>query len=283
MTTSFVGISSAPVTGTTVTLSTPADTLIGDLLYAIVVTDAAVVVTPPDGTWKPHTTFAFSTLQGVTQFQYASEDGAQSVAFTLSAWTAARYIVIVAYRGTARDFEFDVVNYPYGFFAPSGSIGATSTGSSTTLTSVNGANPHTFVANTRVLYFFAQYDNALGSPIVDDVDPLEPIRITLQTTMFGFEVVDVEYEALVTPPSTLTVISSKNKPWMVFSVAIEPLDPVPESLDNFKSKVLRSLWPPPYDVRLSSDLGKLLTIIGTSDNDLGGLFGSEDFLPDEEP
>jgi hypothetical protein len=53
-------------------------------------------------------------------------------------------------------------------------------------------------------------------------------------------------------------------------------------IDNYKSKLARSLMPPPFDNRLASNIGKLLTVIGTGDNDIGGLFGEEDFLPDEE-
>ena len=51
--------------------------------------------------------------------------------------------------------------------------------------------------------------------------------------------------------------------------------------DNYKSKVLRCLFTTPYDARLETTLGKLLTVIGTDDNNIGGLFGEADFLPDE--
>jgi hypothetical protein len=53
-------------------------------------------------------------------------------------------------------------------------------------------------------------------------------------------------------------------------------------VDNYKAKVMRRMLPPPYDNRLSSQIGKLVSVIGTSDNDIGGLFGDADFLPDEE-
>lgn len=52
--------------------------------------------------------------------------------------------------------------------------------------------------------------------------------------------------------------------------------------DNYKSKLTRRHFPPPYDTRRSSNLGKLLTVIATSDNAIGGLFGAADFLPDED-
>jgi hypothetical protein len=236
----------------------------------------------PDATWKPHASFTIDTLKGLTAFHYAEEDGAQTLNFTLSVFTAPRQLVLLVYRGVTRDFTFNTILYPYGYFAPAGSVGALLTGSSTLLASQNPPNPTTITPFGRVLYYFVQHDSLLGSPIIDDVTPLEAIRSRIQTSRFGIEVVDVEYEEPITPAPVLSVSSSLNKPWSVFSVAFEPFDPEQGSPDNYKSKLLRGMWPPPYNVRLSGNLGKLLTVIGTSDNDLGGLFGDEDFLPDEE-
>ncbi len=283
MTTSFVDIVVVPVTGVSILVTTPDSVQIGDLVYVMVLCDAAATLTLPDSTWKPHASFAVDTLQGLTAFQYADEDGAQTITFTLSAFTAPRQLFLVVYRGVVRDFDFNNILYPYGFFAPAGSVGAVVSGSSTTMTSQNPPDPTTIPPYARGLYFFVQHDSLLGSPIVDDVSPLEPIRSRVQTTRFGIEVVDVEYPDPITPAPLLSVGSSLSKPWTVFSVVFESLDSVIGSLDNYKSKLLRGMWPPPFDNRFSSNLGKLLTVIGTSDNDLGGLFGAEDFLPDEEP
>ncbi len=283
MTTQFIDIVSVPVTGVSIPINTPDSVKIGDLIYVIVLCDAAATVTLPDPTWKPHASFVVDTLKGETSFQYASEDGSQSLTFTLSVFTAPRQLFLLVYRGVTRDFDFNNILYPYGFFAPAGSVGAVQSGVSALLASQNSPNPTTVPAFSRALYFFVQHDSLLGSPSLDDVNPLEPIRERISTTRFGIEVVDVEYEDPVSPAPDLNVGSSLNKPWTVFSVVFEAIDPTLGTKDNYKSKVLRGMWPPPYNTRLSSNLGKLLTVIGTSDNDLGGLFGDEDFLPDEEP
>lgn len=51
--------------------------------------------------------------------------------------------------------------------------------------------------------------------------------------------------------------------------------------DNYKAKVMRRQLPPPYKKEASSFAGRVLTIIGQSDNLIGGLFGPADFLPDD--
>jgi hypothetical protein len=51
--------------------------------------------------------------------------------------------------------------------------------------------------------------------------------------------------------------------------------------DSYKAKVMRHMLPPPYKQDFSGTVGKILTVIGQSDNIIGGLFGSDDFLPDE--
>jgi hypothetical protein len=51
--------------------------------------------------------------------------------------------------------------------------------------------------------------------------------------------------------------------------------------DNYKAKLMRRMLPPPYRSDFASTIGVLLTVIGRSDNIIGGLFGSADFLPDE--
>lgn len=53
-------------------------------------------------------------------------------------------------------------------------------------------------------------------------------------------------------------------------------------MDNYKAKLMRHLMPPPYNSDFTSNIGILLTIIGQSDNFIGGLFGTDDPLPDGE-
>lgn len=51
--------------------------------------------------------------------------------------------------------------------------------------------------------------------------------------------------------------------------------------DNYKAKVMRRQLPPPYKQDFGATIPAILTAIGQSDNLIGGLFGSADFLPDE--
>lgn len=51
--------------------------------------------------------------------------------------------------------------------------------------------------------------------------------------------------------------------------------------DNYKAKVMRRQLPPPYKRDFGATIPAILTVIGQSDNLIGGLFGSADFLPDE--
>ncbi len=53
--------------------------------------------------------------------------------------------------------------------------------------------------------------------------------------------------------------------------------------DTYKSKLMRQLLPPPYEASLKSNIGKIVSILGASDNEIGGLYGDADFLPDETP
>jgi len=66
---------------------------------------------------------------------------------------------------------------------------------------------------------------------------------------------------IVSPPQALDVISATN--------------------DSYGAKVMRHMLPPPYKQDFNSQIGKILTVIGQSDNIIGGLFGADDFLPDE--
>jgi hypothetical protein len=56
----------------------------------------------------------------------------------------------------------------------------------------------------------------------------------------------------------------------------------PVTSDNYKAKLMRHMLPPPYNQDFDSVIGIILTTIGQSDNLIGGLFGTDDFLPDED-
>lgn len=49
--------------------------------------------------------------------------------------------------------------------------------------------------------------------------------------------------------------------------------------DNYKAKLMRNMLPPPYEKTFGMRIPNVLTVIGQSDNLIGGLFGAEDFLP----
>lgn len=52
-------------------------------------------------------------------------------------------------------------------------------------------------------------------------------------------------------------------------------------VDSYKAKVMRNMLPPPYKRNFGAVVPNILTVIGQSDNLIGGLFGAADFLPDE--
>lgn len=282
MPTDFVGVTSAAVTGAaSITLAKPVDAQRGDLLYAVVFlsVDPKKINVQPNVNWKKHVeqvSFGGASASASSAFAYAGDDEPSSYTFGLDG-TVNAVGFLYAIRGAKRDPYFDVINYPFGFFAPGGSEGVASVGSSALLGSVSAAKPSVDQRNSRVLYAFAQEGAA---PRFDDPDPLIPIRAKVENANWAATAGDREYVDTVVTAPNLTLRTTINGQWMVFSVAIEAADPNDVSRDTYKAKVLRSMVPmPPYDTRFQSDFGKILTVIGSSDNDIGGLFGAADFLP----
>lgn len=58
--------------------------------------------------------------------------------------------------------------------------------------------------------------------------------------------------------------------------------PVVVPSDNYKAKMMRRQLPPPFKKDFGAVVPAILTVIGQSDNLIGGLFGADDFLPDED-
>jgi hypothetical protein len=274
------GITSVLVLVTTATLSRP-DVQEGDLILLMI-----GVGNSSTDTLSWPTGFLPIGFKGTSQARiYYAYKWAQATEPSIYAvdYPDARQVLAVAatYRGVARDYDFDPINHPNGFYAPLGSLGANVSGTSTSLTSVVGATPSTAAINTLGVYLFLQY---AGNPLVasfDDIIPLEAIRASERQIGMSLMLIDVAYPAIIAPPEVLTVASSENAPWVVGSLVLEAFDPTPAALDNYKSKLIRGLLPEPYDTRLSSVLGKVLAVIGTGDNAIGGLMVAEDFLPDE--
>ena len=92
---------------------------------------------------------------------------------------------------------------------------------------------------------------------------------------------DTEEVAITAQAQLVTVRSDANGQYHTVTITLEPIFDVASSFDNYKSKMIRSFFTPPYDPSLATPLGKLLAVIGTLDNDIGGLHGAADFLPDD--
>lgn len=274
MTVSYVDSALATSLTNTVTLAPPAAAIEGDLLVLYLVVGnygaEAATLTLPDN-WA----LAFNpTSSGIYRtfiaYRYAGVADPATVDFVYTA-TASMGAAVVVYRGAQRDFSV----YPTGFFAPAGSVGHNVQGTSTALSTAT-APATTAVASTEGVYLFAQLGTGT-SPILDDVSPLQPMRGSLHENLWALQLVDASYATAQTAP-TLVVTSSQNRPWLVASVIIEAYNTETASDDNYKSKLIRKMWPKMYNTSITSNLGKLLTVIGTSDNDIGGLYGDDDFL-----
>lgn len=290
MVASFISFTSATVNAASIVMARPDGVEEGDLLIFVLEIGGVVAEAPtmtfPSVEWREHLVASPLTGTGQRQlqaFKYVTDDEDASYTFT---YTASRPMVgtIVAVRGAQRDMDFNPSTYPYGYFAP----GNPTLGSQTAAPVVT-VSPFPFLTtaeeSTLGLYFFTQYDSAGGPILLDDPSPLVDIihrtTYTVAGRTLGVLAMMVFYENQQIAP-VITANSSISARWLLLSVAVESFNTVAESVDNYKSKVLRKSLPPPYDSRLSSNLGKLLTVIGTSDNDIGGLFGTADFLPDEE-
>lgn len=288
MVASIISFSTATVpTGspsTAILIPKPDDLQEGDLLVLILtiadVVAEAATLTYPSLEWRDHlaaspvTNGAVRTMQA---FKYATEFEDPSYTFV---YTAARHMIgtIIAIRGAKRDFAFDSTNYPFGYFAPGSPVLTSATPAATSSISP-AALITTTTENTIGIINYAQYDSAAGSPKLDDPSPLIDIIQRTLTTKLGVLCMDTLRSSTGVVP-TITEHSSLAKPWVAVSLAVESDEPV-ISPDNYKSKLLRRTFPPPYDNRSSSTLGKVLTVIGTSDNEIGGLYGEDDFLPSD--
>lgn len=260
-------------------------------------TDLQAAMVLPDG-WSHAGYTSTSTNRIIFVFKYVGDLDFEPTFYTfeyLAARTMAGFLTVI--REPARSYEpftptYNPTNWVHpnpasfaaGWFAPSGGIGAAKAATSNSQVSVDGAFPHTVTARERLVYVLAQFQ---GTPpaLHDDPSPL--------VTILAKEVVDdgvnaitatvftVEYDDPIAPPGVITVVSDGSSPYIFTSISIEALDPTDATEDNYKGKLMRSMLPsPPWDTSFDSDLGKVLTVIGASDNDIGGSFGDDDFLPD---
>ncbi len=284
MVATIVSYSVTQSTGSSITIARPDDVEEGDLLILLLtigqVAAEAATITFPSVDWRDHAVASPVTGTGVRTmqaFKYLLDVEEPTYVFT---YTASRPMIgtLIAIRGAKRDFTYNSVLYPYGYFAPGNpTLGSATVAATTTISPAALLTTATF--STLAFYLFTQYDSTSGSPRLDDPSPLVDIIHRSQGALLAALCMTVMYDEVQTA-SAITVVSSKSKPWVAVSIAVESNAPA-DSLDNYKSKLLRRTLPPPYDTRFSSTLGKVLTVIGTSDNEIGGLFGEDDFLPDE--
>lgn len=281
MTATLISFTTKSSTGTDLVISRPDGVEEGDLLVLILTIGSIAAEPPtliyPSVAWREHAAASPITGSGIRTlqaFKYVEAVETPSYTFT---YTISRPMVgtLLAIRGAARDFNYNPVLYPYGYFAPGAPVLASSTLTNSII--APAAIITTTTAYTLGLYLFTQFDAAAGAPILDDPSPLVGIIHRTQTANFGVLAMSKRYDTTGVA-ATISVRSSLSKPWLAVSLGVESAELLsPE--DNYKSKLLRRTLPPPYDTRVSSTIGKLLTVIGTSDNEIGGLFGDDDFLP----
>lgn len=293
---------------TTLALVRPADVEEGDLLaFAwLIMNDASndatnflTTLALPTG-WSHAGYSATAGQRIIWTFKYVGDLDTEPASYTFT-YLASRVMtgMMIAIRGAARTFASitfahnppswthpDPTKFAAGYYAPLLSEGAVDFATSATLDTVNSTFPKTLAVNTRVIYAAMQIDTVGNAPLLDDPSPLPTIHQKARpgagtgADSMAVMLFDVEYPAVVSPPTQINIVSNLSRPWVVASIAVEPLDPDTASLDNYKSKLIRSLLPPEtWDTDFDGPLGGLLSVIGTSDNDIGGLFGPDDFLP----
>lgn len=281
MATKFISSTTVSGTGTSVVFARPDDVQEGDILVAWIVASVNTTATRPDR-WMHRTTQPSNgnTFCVIGNFAWAEESEPTTYTFTLGA--SSDFIGILSvYRGVFRGIDVDPVLYPYGHFQIYGDGTVSSYRApvaSALLNIVEAGAPSTGVPYCRVMFLYAQEG---ATPKFDDPSPLVPIRAKIQTATLAMFAGDIEYADATPTINDVSVRSTHNGVWVTQALILEPEVGLPDTFDNYKSKLLRQTMPPPYDTRITSNLGKLLTVIGTSDNEVGGLYGSDDFLPDE--
>lgn len=281
----FIGVASAQEVGSAITVVVPSrlSLQVGDLLFLFLTVQGytSTVLTVPAGWILESSPFVagdqilFTALHYVTA---AAEPGTYIFSYAASKPMVA---VMGAYRGARQDLEFDPVNYPFGYYAPGGSTGAASltTGFSSVATPASGAAALVRFSKA-VVFLGATHGSAM--PQLSDVVPFIAIRVKVESVNVSAMLCDV-VEPDVRP--VLPVYASAASVTLSGAIGLvrvfEPTLAANDSLDTYKAKIMRRLVPPPYDARYSEVLGQMLTVMGGGDNDIGGLFGAADFLPDE--
>lgn len=225
----------------------------------------ALAITHIDGSSRTRLFFAF---------HYVVEPIEEPSTYSFG-YTASRDLVgvILAYRGVQRDMT-DLITHPYGDFAPNSVQFVTGAGTAQTASVLAGIPGSAFSRVLRVLIA----SHATDEVLFDDPNPLTTIRGYLRSPVGAMLVLDTE---TTDQPAAVSVRSNKTVEYLYVNVILEPLIPLASNYDTYSSKILRTFMGPPYDTSLTTPLGRLLAVIGALDNDISGVSGADDFLPDD--
>lgn len=282
----FLGATSTSVVGTSVAIVVPSNTSLkpGDIIFAFFTVQAFTVSTlvVPSG-WILESThpsvgdqIVFTALRYVDE---TTEPGTYTFTYAVSKPIVA---VVGAYRGVQQNVTFSPGSYPFGYYAPAGSVGTANSQTSVTSVSTPSSGSSSLVAWGRSLFYFSG-THASVTPRLSDPMPLVAMRAKVETAKVSAMLCD-NLDQIATNP--LPAHTSAASPTLSGSIGyvriLEPLISKNDSLDSYKAKILRRMVPPPYGpVTFDEPLGQLLNSIGSIQNDVGGLFGVADFLPDE--
>lgn len=103
------------------------------------------------------------------------------------------------------------------------------------------------------------------------------VRYRLPTNDGSLCVFEIAAASTAPIPDQILVMSNGTGAVSTFSFILQAM----QQRDNYKAKLMRRMLPPPYKRDFGDVIPNLLTVIGQSDNLIGGLFGKDDFLPDE--
>lgn len=283
----FIGVTTAAAVGTSITVTVPAraDLKSGDVLFAFFTVQAyaGATFTAPSG-WVFELAVPTVGDQAVfTALRYVVDDEPEPASYVFAYGASKPMVAIVGvYRAVQQDVAFDTVNYPFGYYAPAGSAGTAEVHAAVSSIVTPATGSSALVPWGRGLFHFGG-THASAIPQLSDPSPLIAMRAKIETAKVSAMLCDTVERVVTNPLPAYASASSVTLSGAIgYARVLEPLVSANDSLDTYKAKILRRLMPPPYGpVAFDEPLGVLLNSIGLVDNDIGGLHGDFDFLPDE--
>lgn len=258
----YVDSTPVVVTDTSIDIPMPDDVVVDDALVTFVAVDGSATITAPAGWTQQATATDGSTLrlESFTKIAEAADPG--TFTFTLSASSDAA-AVMLAYRSVDTT---NPVNQSAGDFTAS-------------TTSITAPSVTVTEEDTQLVIAWAtEQDSAVITPDVDvDItyhDIGANIRLVIADQARGRD------EATGNRVATSDLTGSAAGIQLALALAEAA---VVGFTDNHKAKLARLSVPPLFDNRLNSNFGKLVSVIGTGDNAIGGLPVEEEVLPDDSP